>query len=228
MEKGIVYILTNPCLDGWVKIGMTQRNDVQKRLNELNTPSNLPLSYRCYATYEVENPLAVEQYIHSIIDRVDHSLHAREQLENGRIRVREFFRISPETAFGIFADIANLRGDRAFLKPYIPTNAEIIEEEIADSKSKRSNNSFALLGTEVGTILHFLLDETLTATVLNNKNMVEYCGENYSVTGLALKLLREKFGWSLNAHANGWRYFLKDGTTLSEMRDVVESVESED
>ena len=28
MEKGFVYILTNPCLDGWVKIGMTERDDI--------------------------------------------------------------------------------------------------------------------------------------------------------------------------------------------------------
>lgn len=48
MSKGLVYILTNPCLDGWVKIGMTERNDIEKRLQELNSPTNLPLSYRCY------------------------------------------------------------------------------------------------------------------------------------------------------------------------------------
>lgn len=61
MPKGIVYILTNPRLDGWVKIGMTDRNDIEHRLRELNTPSNLPLSYRCYATYEVESPAEVEK-----------------------------------------------------------------------------------------------------------------------------------------------------------------------
>ena len=105
MSKGIVYILINPCLDGWVKIGMTERNDIDRRLKELNTPTNLPLSYRCYATYEVEQPLEVEKRIHSIIDRIDDTLHAREQLENGRIREREFFKISPETAYGIFKDI---------------------------------------------------------------------------------------------------------------------------
>lgn len=32
MAKGLVYILTNPCLDGWVKIGMTERNDIERRL----------------------------------------------------------------------------------------------------------------------------------------------------------------------------------------------------
>ena len=43
MEKG--------CLDGWVKIGMTERDDIESRLRELNSPTNIPLSYRCYATY---------------------------------------------------------------------------------------------------------------------------------------------------------------------------------
>ena len=119
MPRGLVYILTNPCLDGWVKIGMTERNDIERRLRELNSPPNIPLSYRCYATYEVENPLEVEQRIHSIIDRVDNSLHAREQLNNGRIREREFFKISPETAYGILKDVAMLRGDINKLKSFI-------------------------------------------------------------------------------------------------------------
>ena len=96
MAKGLVYILTNPCLDGWVKIGMTERNDIKKRLKELNSPTNIPLSFRCYATYTVENPLEVERHIHSIIDKIDNSLHAREQLENGKMREREFFKISAE------------------------------------------------------------------------------------------------------------------------------------
>ena len=39
MSKGLVYILTNPCLDGWVKIGMTERNDIERRLQELNSPT---------------------------------------------------------------------------------------------------------------------------------------------------------------------------------------------
>ena len=64
---GLVYILTNPCLDGWVKIGMTERDDIDSRLQELNAPSNLPLSYRCYAVYKVDNPLEVERRIHSLI-----------------------------------------------------------------------------------------------------------------------------------------------------------------
>ena len=228
MSKGIVYILINPCLDGWVKIGMTERNDIDRRLKELNTPTNLPLSYRCYATYEVEQPLEVEKRIHSIIDRIDDTLHAREQLENGKIREREFFKISPETAYGIFKDVAALRNDSDNLKLYQPTQQESQEEEIAESRTKRSNNSFELLNIAVGEHISFLHDDSIVAGVVNNKNKVEYQNEIYSVTALAKKLLIEKYGWSEDLHVNGWRYFTKNGLTLSDLRDRIENENSDE
>lgn len=224
MSKGLVYILTNPCLDGWVKIGMTERNDIERRLAELNSPTNIPLSYRCYAVYEVENPKEVEKYIHSIIDRVDDSLHARELLDNGRIREREFFKISPETAYGIFKDIAALRGDSDNLKPYSPTAALAQEQEYAERRTKRSsNNSFRLLNIPVGDTVEFLYDDTITAKVLNDRNQLFFEGAQYSVTALATKILVDKFGWAENVHVNGWKFFTKNGMTLSDLRDVIES-----
>lgn len=228
MSKGIVYILINPCLDGWVKIGMTERNDIDRRLKELNTPTNLPLSYRCYATYEVEQPLEVEKRIHSIIDRIDDTLHAREQLENGRIREREFFKISPETAYGIFKDIAALRNDTDNLKLYRPTQEQSQEEEIAETRTKRSNNSFKLLNIFVGEEIYFLHDESIVARVVNDRNKIEYENEVYSVTALAQKLLIERHGWSEDLHVNGWRYFTKNGLTLSDLRDRIENEESDE
>lgn len=222
MAVGIVYILTNPCLDGWVKIGMTEKNDVEQRLKELNQPTNLPLSYRCYATYEVDNPLMVEKSIHRLIDQVDGSLHARETLSNGKTREREFFRFSPETAFRIFQEVATLRGDTDQLKLYAPTQEEAQEEEIAEQKSRRGNNSFQLLKIKVGDKIRFLMDESIEVTVLSSINQVEYDGQEYSVSALASKLLIENHGWSVNRGVNGWLYFTKNGVTLSELRDRVE------
>lgn len=222
MSKGIVYILTNPCLDGWVKIGMTERNDVEGRLRELNTPTNIPLSYRCYAIYEVENPVEVEKRIHSLIDRVDNSLHAREEMSNGRIREREFFRISPETAFGIFKDVAALRGDRENLKIYAPTKEQAQEEEIADARTKKKNISFKLLGLNIGDELQYLFDENIVVTIVDEKNKIRYLEDEYSVTGLARILLHNLQGWAKNPNVNGWRYFVKDGVTLGELRDNAE------
>ena len=223
MKKGIVYILTNPCLEGWIKIGMTQRNDVEKRLKELNAPTNIPLSYRCYAIYEVDNPLEVEKRIHSIIDRVDDSLHAREKLDNGRLREREFFKISPETAYGIFKDIAVLRGDIEKLKFYMPTQNEAQEQELVERKYKRSNNSFKLLNIDKGEKIVFLYDDNIIAEVVDRKNKLYYNEETYSVTALATKILIENYGWSENLSVNGWRFFTKAGVVLNELRDEIES-----
>lgn len=228
MGKGIVYILTNPCLDGWVKIGMTERNDIEQRLHELNSPPNIPLSYRCYAVYEAENPLVVEKHIHSIIDRIDDSLHAREQLENGRIREREFFKISPETVYGIFKDIALLRNDIEKLKLYTPTQKEAQEQELAESKKLRSRSSFKLLNIPIGAEITFLYDNSVTAKVYDDKNQVEFEGVQYSVTGLAKKILVEKLGWSKDLSVNGWRFFTQNSIVLNDLRDEIEGTSSEE
>ena len=38
---GIVYLLTNPVMPGLVKIGMTERNEIDARLKELYTTGRL-------------------------------------------------------------------------------------------------------------------------------------------------------------------------------------------
>lgn len=218
MARGLVYILTNPCLDGWVKIGMTERNDIEARLSELNAPANLPLSFRCYAVYEVSRPREVESHIHNIIDQIDNSLHAREFLANGRIREREFFRITPEKAYGVFYEIASLRGDLEHLRLYVPTVEQTIEAEIAEGVPRRKNNSFELLGIEAGEELQFQFDRSITARVVDHKNRIECAGEVDSIYAIAKKLLVEKCGWAETTRVNGWRHFVKDGIALSELR----------
>ena len=104
---GLVYILVNPCLPGWVKIGMTENDDIEERLSRLNAPANIPLSFRCYATYKTEKPGEVENCNHKIIDTIDNSLRAREELESGKKREREFFKILPEAAYEVFEIISN-------------------------------------------------------------------------------------------------------------------------
>lgn len=217
MARGLVYIMINPCLDGWIKIGMTERGEIEKRLVELNQPTNLPLSYRCYATYEVDNPKKVEKHIHNLIDQIDDSLHARETLGNGRIREREFFKISPETAYGIFREIAALMNESENLCLYAPTEEQSQEQEIADAHTRRSNNTFTLLNIPVGTEIVFLSDNNITAKVIGATNEVEYQGQKYSVSALAQKLLAG------TAPVNGWRYFTLNGITLYDLRNKIES-----
>jgi len=221
MDKGIVYILINPCLDGWVKIGMSTRNDVGERLRELNSPANLPLSYRAYAIYEVENPQEVEKHIHNLFDIIDESLHAREVLPNGRIREREFFRISPERAFDVLKSVSLLRGDRDCLKHIEPTTEQIEEESIAEEIARRPNFKFSMLKIPVGAELEFIYDETRVCKTIDINNKVEYDGEEYTLTGLARKLSIER-GHSVY-HINGPKHFKYRGYTIAHLRDILEN-----
>lgn len=227
MSKEFVYILTNPCLDGWVKIGRT--NNITNRLRELNHPANMPLSFRVYATYEVDDSTLVEQSIHKLIDNVDSELRAIEKLTNGKKRVREFFHISPEKAYRIFSIVADLRGENGCLKIYEPDKAEKAEEHIGEEASqKRKNLTFDLIKIPIGTELVFLYDENIRCVTFDNKNQVSYEGEFYSISGLAAKLLVEKCGWRDGATAHGGKYFLFNGETLTDRRECLELKNEED
>ena len=62
----IVYALTNPAMPRLVKIGMTDRPDVQDRMRDLYT-TGTPLPFDCVIAWELEGPTAadVEQALHT-------------------------------------------------------------------------------------------------------------------------------------------------------------------
>lgn len=81
----IVYVLTNPAMPGIVKIGMTDRDDVQLRMAELYS-TGVPLPFECIAALEVVGQQA---------SRVEDALHLA--FSPHRINdSREFFRIEPD------------------------------------------------------------------------------------------------------------------------------------
>jgi hypothetical protein len=218
-HKGIVYILVNPCLDGWVKIGMSDKDDVKDRLAELNRPSNIPLSFRAYAVYHAENPGAIEQGIHKIIDTVNYNLRARETIESGTIREREFFRISPEMAFEIFKSVAKIRGDENAIELIEPSNEEQEEEKLVQARRPRLN--LKEIGIPDGAELVFVYDETIKCNADCKNNKLIYESDSYSIAALAIKMLNEKCGWHVKSIA-GAPYFKFNGQTLSDIRDSVE------
>lgn len=204
---------------------MSNRNNIEARLYELNRPPNIPLSYRAYAIYEVENPQEVEKHIHSLFDVIDENLHARETLSSGRIREREFFRISPQKAFSVFKSVAQLRGDIEYLKRIDPNQEQIEEEQIAEQISRRPRFKFSMLQMPVNTELQFLYDETCICMTKDDNNKIEYEGNEYTLSGLAQKLLVEKRGWKDGVTAQGPKYFTYQGNTLSDLRDLHDNEE---
>ena len=127
MAKGVIYVLTNPSFPEYVKIGYA--DDLQKRLKQLNRSECLPFAFRAYCTYEVEGRLK-DQEVHALIDRLNPDLRSIETFD-GKPRVREFYAMSPEDAYGILSSIAAISGTSDRLKKVDPVGHEIEDEETA-------------------------------------------------------------------------------------------------
>ena len=81
----IVYVLTNPAMPGIVKIGMTDRPDVQRRMGDLYT-TGVPLPFDCVIAREIEDRQAAE------IERALHTAFGPNRVNPSR----EFFQVEPE------------------------------------------------------------------------------------------------------------------------------------
>lgn len=83
-----IYLLTNPAMEGVVKIGFTTRQGVQARIKELDSSTAVPLPFTCVIAWEVRGLRA---------EKAEAVLH--EILRPYRISPsREFFSVNPNQA----------------------------------------------------------------------------------------------------------------------------------
>ena len=82
---------------------------------------------------------------------------------------------------------------------------ETKDEERQKSKSK----GFAVLGVPVGAILTYRKDPKITATVVDEKNKVEYKGKVYPISGLAKELMQ--------CPISGYHAFKYNGVLLAKL-----------
>ena len=127
-DKGYIYILTNPSFPDYVKIGYA--DDVDKRVDELNRSECTPFGFRVYATYEVSGRLK-DIPLHDLIDSLNGGLRSRDEI-NGKIRVREFYALSPEEAYSILLKIAKINGPENKLIKRTATKEQLQDEADAE------------------------------------------------------------------------------------------------
>lgn len=215
--KNVIYILTNPSFDGYVKIGYA--DDLDKRLAQLNRSECIPYAFRAYAVYKVNNRLSDLQ-IHKIIDTINPNLRTIETFQ-GRKRVREFYAMSAENAYKIFEAIADMHGFSDRLIKIPPTQsdeeAEVTAGEIEEERRERmSPFAFSKCNIEIGEIIEFYNDPSITCKVVSDKT-VEYQGREYSLTALAQELTHSRYNLA------GPRFFRYHEELLNEIRKRVES-----
>lgn len=214
MSKGYIYILTNPSFPDYVKIGYA--DDVESRVKSLNRSAATPYAFRIYATYETEARLT-DLSLHAMIDKLNPDLRSRDEID-GKKRVREFYSMSAEDAYGIFEAMAEIHGTQDRLHKHAISKSDAKQEATAKNiaRQKRSKFEFAKLGIPVGAELEYIHDKSIKVTVIDEKRHVSYNGGEWTLSALAKMLLNR------NGDVQGTLHFSYNGETISDLRDRLE------
>ncbi|WP_292364897.1 GIY-YIG nuclease family protein [Mesorhizobium sp.] len=195
---GIVYIFTNEAMPGFVKIGMTQANDVATRLRQLDVTA-VPLPFECHYSARVPDCRKLERTLHFVFGE-----------KRARLR-REFFKVDPDLAKAIIelvatADVTPSDAEQGF------TPEE--KEAIVATRKRADNLTFDMIGLKPGTLLTFSKDPNVTCTIVSSRK-VSYEGQEVYLSRAALLAVR-KMGYNWPS-VRGWDYWMHDGKRLSEI-----------
>ena len=196
MQKtfGTIYILTNPSFPEWVKVGFT--TNLPQRLKQLNGSTAVPFSFRLFATYEVPCTAADKKF-HDLLGEFERS----QEKINGKTRVREFFKASPEAIFQKLQSFAAIHGTEKRLKRYNDRKPA----------GKQARIDLFSIGLNPGDQLNYIPDKRIKVKVVDNHH-IEYKGEITSLTAVAKQLLNRSKG------VRGPQYWMCNGTPLLEIK----------
>ena len=182
-KKGFIYVLTNPSMPAWVKIGCA--TNVEERIKSLNSPSSVPLSFHVHLYLESDDIERDEKRIHSLIDTINPGLRSVETLDSGKNRKREFFKLSASHAAEIIKKIFCEIGPYKISRLHFPDQEK---SPAVVKKGPAKHTTFAMLGVPVGAVLAFRKDPSVTCTVSDPVNQVTWKGQKYSISALAGEL----------------------------------------
>ena len=214
-KAGVIYILTNPSFPDYVKIGYA--HNIETRLKQLNRSETIPFAFRVYAVYAVESELT-DKELHKLIDKLNPDLRTIENFD-GKERVKEFYAMSAEDAYGLLECIAKISGTLDRLQRLTPEGHEILDEQIANEVRetvRRGPFRFSACNIPIGSQLEFIEDSSIKATVVDDRR-IEYNGETTSVSALAQKLK------GFDHAVQGTLWFTYQGEKLTDIRDRVEA-----
>lgn len=189
MDKGYIYIMTNPALKDMVKIGYAA--DVENRRKQLSTTA-LPYEYEVYATYETSGNLE-DKKLHKLIDNLNQDLRISKN--------REFFMMSAEAAYELLESIAIISG----------TSEKLRRKKVLQSKKQAIRKpavNFSECGIPMGAELVCIEDSSIVVKVISDRK-VEYKDEITSLSAI----MSEMKGHPIQ----GTSYFTYNGRIVSDI-----------
>ena len=220
MAKGYIYIFTNPSFPKYVKIGYAE--NPYNRLKDANSSTWTPKAFRIYGTYQTDKAYS-DKSLHELIDSLAKNLRVSDVLKGGHKRVREFYEMTPEQAWGILDCIAKITNTTGKLwKNETWTAEEILEDAASENENEKNIDKagkrfdFKKIGILPGDVLKFKYDISISAKVLADSN-VEYKGKKYSLSNLAKKLMAERTGKEWKS-CQGTAFFTYNGELVKDIK----------
>lgn len=207
MDYGIVYLLTNPCMPGLVKIGMTAQEDIDKRMKELYT-TGVPIPFECQFACRVKNTDCAK------IEKALHTAFAPQRVNANR----EFFRIQVEQAKAILElfhheDVTESVTDEI-------ENDLTEEDKVATKKAQvhRPALNFFEMGMRKNDVLHWKEDPSITVTVFTDRTVL-FNGKEMAISAVSRDLKGSKW------YVAPGSYWIFNDRLLSDIYDETYPVE---
>jgi len=199
-EIGFVYILKNEAMPGIYKIGVTGRDELDTRIDELYIgKTNIPLPFECVFACKVENYKDVEKIIHNAF--MDTRVNPN----------REFFTVDPNRVIPL---LKHLQIDDVTIDIKNKLDKQIDnndKESINNIIKKRPKFNFAEMGIPLGSkIVFYDPDNPVEAEVISERR-VKYNGNEYNLTALSSELL------NINYNVPPMRYWKYNDKLLTEI-----------
>jgi len=176
-DIGFVYILKNEAMPGIYKIGVTGRDELDTRIDELYIgKTNIPLPFECVFACKVENYKDVEKIIHNAF-------------KDSRVNLnREFFTIQPERVIPL---LKHLQIDDITIDINKKIDKQIDnndKESIKNIIKKRPKFNFVEMGIPIGSKIVFYDPDNPVEVEVIAERRVKYKEKEYTLTALTSEL----------------------------------------
>ena len=200
IKRGIVYILNNPSMPGYVKIGKTR--NLQSRLKQLDG-TNLPLPFNCIFAIEVDHYDRIEELAHNAFS------HARARSK------REFFQIDEQQVISALM----ISGGKDVTPSMVSADDQESLDGLEKATERRSRFKFSMIGLIKGDVITYIKLPNVTA-VVQSETTILFEDKEVSIYQATMSLLqRQGIHWK---SVQGQQYRDYEGETLSQMRRRIE------
>ena len=188
-----------------VKVGIT--GNLEARVKELSRATGVPVPFEVHYACTVREHTTVEEVEMAVLEAfADHRINPK----------REFLRVDPERIVAMLGLVAEQ--DTTPQDDYYEDAGE--HDALERERARRVRFKFQMVKLRTGTVLTFFRNESITATVHDDSQIV-FNGQVTSLTNAAREAFIQLYGRS-PASLAGPRYWVYQSETLSERRRRLE------